>query len=60
MADFSAAIKTSLATAYDNRGFVYYRKRDMAHALADYNMQIKLQPDMMAYINRGNVYHNTG
>jgi hypothetical protein len=55
LADFSAAIKTSLATAYDNRGFVYYRKRDMAHALADYNMQIKLQP-----INRGNVYHNTG
>ena len=49
MADFSAAIKydPSLAIAYGNRGFVYYRKRD-CRALADYTTQIKLKPDVLA------------
>ena len=27
-------------------------KRDMAHAIADYTVQIKLKPDVLAYINR--------
>jgi tetratricopeptide (TPR) repeat protein len=31
----------------------------MDHALADYTIQIKLKPDMLAYINRGNVYRDT-
>ncbi|MBX9648780.1 MAG: tetratricopeptide repeat protein, partial [Xanthobacteraceae bacterium] len=59
--DFSAAIKydPSLAIAYGNRGFAHYRKRDMARALADYDMQIKLKPDVLAFINRGNVYRDT-
>ena len=35
------------------------RKRDMAKALADYNVQIKLKPDLLAFIHRGNVYRDT-
>ena len=35
------------------------RKRDMAKALADYDVQIKLKPDLLASINRGNVYRDT-
>ena len=35
------------------------RKRDMAKALADYDVQIKLKPDLLAFINRGNVYRDT-
>ena len=31
----------------------------MAGALADYSMQIKLKPDVLVYINRGNVYRDT-
>jgi tetratricopeptide (TPR) repeat protein len=31
----------------------------MTRALADYSKQIKLKPDVLAYINRGNVYRDT-
>jgi tetratricopeptide (TPR) repeat protein len=31
----------------------------MARALADYSAEIKLKPDVLAYINRGNVYRDT-
>src|SRR5260370_26629156 len=31
----------------------------MARALADYAAQIKLKPDVLAFINRGNVYLDT-
>ena len=30
----------------------------MAHAIADYTMEIKLKPDVLTYINRGNVYRD--
>jgi tetratricopeptide (TPR) repeat protein len=33
--------------------------RDMTHAIADYNMQIKLKPNVLAYINRGNAYRDS-
>ncbi|WP_257179895.1 MULTISPECIES: tetratricopeptide repeat protein [Bradyrhizobium] len=58
--DFDAAIKrdSNYAMAYGNRALVYYRKRDMAHAIADYTMRIKLAPDLLAYIDRGNVYRD--
>ncbi|BBZ95436.1 hypothetical protein BRDID11004_36580 [Bradyrhizobium diazoefficiens] len=60
IADFDAAIKRdpNYATAYANRGFVYARKHDTAHALADHTMRIKLAPDLLAYIDRGNVYRD--
>lgn len=61
MADFSMAIKSDpkLAIAYGNRGFIYYRKRDMTHAIQDYTTEIKLSPDVLAYLNRGNAYRNS-
>jgi tetratricopeptide (TPR) repeat protein len=61
LADFKAAIKynPSLAGAYGNRGFVYYRKRDFARAIADFTTEIRLQPDVLAYINRGNAYRDS-
>jgi tetratricopeptide (TPR) repeat protein len=31
----------------------------MARAIADFTMEIKLRPDVLAYINRGNVYRDT-
>jgi tetratricopeptide (TPR) repeat protein len=31
----------------------------MAHAIKDYSMQIKLAPDVLAYINRGNAYRDS-
>jgi tetratricopeptide (TPR) repeat protein len=31
----------------------------MAHALADYTTRIKLAPDLLAYIDRGNVYRDS-
>jgi len=51
-ADFDAAIKfdPKLAIAYGNRGYLYYRKRDMAHAIEDYSTQIQLSPDIIAYL----------
>jgi hypothetical protein len=33
--------------------------RDAGHAIADYSMQIRLKPDMLAYINRGNAYRDS-
>ena len=61
MADFNDAIKfdPKLAIAYGNRGYLHYRGRAMAHAIADYSMQIRLAPDLIAFINRGNVYRDT-
>ena len=38
---------------------LYYRKRDMARAIEDYTMQIKLRPDVLAYINRGNAWRDS-
>jgi len=32
---------------------------ECARALADYSTQIKLKPDVLAFINRGNVYRDT-
>ena len=57
--DFNAAIKynPSLAIAHGNRGYLYYRKRDCE--IAGYTTQIKLAPDVLAYINRGNAYRNS-
>ncbi|OAE98595.1 hypothetical protein AYJ54_34155 [Bradyrhizobium centrolobii] len=61
LADFSTAIELdpNYATAYGNRGLVYYRKHDMTHALVDLTMRIKLRPDLLAYIDRGNVYRDS-
>ena len=58
---FRSAIKLdpALAIAYGNRGFLYYRKHDAAHAIEDYTTQIKLVPDVLAYINRGNAYRDS-
>jgi tetratricopeptide (TPR) repeat protein len=38
---------------------VYAFKRDLDCAMADFNLEIKLKPHMLAYINRGNVYRDT-
>jgi hypothetical protein len=31
----------------------------MVHAISDYSMRIKLKPDLLAYIDRGNVYRDS-
>jgi len=59
--DFDRAIKLdpTLAIAYGNRAYIFYQMRDTTHAIADYTMQIKLKPDVLAYINRGNAYRDS-
>jgi tetratricopeptide (TPR) repeat protein len=59
LTDFNAAIKydPAMAIAYGNRGYLYYRKRDMAHAIelrlgdkagaiADFRKALELRPDL--------------
>jgi tetratricopeptide (TPR) repeat protein len=45
------------ADGYDERGICYKTGGDLASAIADYNMAIKILPSHTAsYINRGNIY----
>src|SRR6185295_4005487 len=62
IADFTEAlnINPNYAKTLGNRGWVYYRKRDYARALEDFSAEIKIAPSLLAYINRGNVYRDTG
>jgi lipoprotein NlpI len=50
-----------LASAYNNRGIAYGRKRDFDRAIADYNEAINLDPKhVSAYNNRGVAYDRKG
>jgi tetratricopeptide (TPR) repeat protein len=50
-----------LATAFNNRGFVYKFKGEYDHALEDYNQAILLNPGFAsAYNNRGVIYRLRG
>src|SRR4029077_15925862 len=53
-------INPNYAKALDNRGWVFYKKRDYARALEDFNAEIKIAPSLLAYINSVNVYAVTG
>jgi tetratricopeptide (TPR) repeat protein len=54
-------IPQNLATAYYNRGVAYGKKRDRAHAIADYSEAIRIDPQSEhAYANRGMLYLNGG
>jgi tetratricopeptide (TPR) repeat protein len=48
-----------LAIAYGNRGYLHYRKHEMSRAIEDYSVQIKLRPDVLGYINRGNAWRDS-
>ncbi|HEY3931223.1 MAG TPA: tetratricopeptide repeat protein [Verrucomicrobiae bacterium] len=61
--DYNRAIelKPTLASAYNNRGFVKRDKKDLNGALADFNKAIELKPDLTAaYNNRGLVKQTNG
>ena len=45
---------------YNNRGYVYFAKKDYARAIADYDRAIKVDPkDALIYHNRGLAYSDT-
>ena len=49
------------AVNYTNRGNAYRDKRDLDHAIADYNEAIRLDPEhIMAFNNRGVTYSYKG
>ena len=47
MADYDKAIELDpkYAAAYNNRGWVYYLKKDYARAIADYDRALQLDPN---------------
>jgi tetratricopeptide (TPR) repeat protein len=56
IADYSQAIRldSSYASAYSNRGQLYYARKDNDRAIADFNDAIRLDPrDANAYYSRG-------
>ncbi len=47
--------------AYNNRGYTFQIKGDLALAMADYNRAIEINPQLtLAYINRGNTFKAKG
>jgi len=47
--------------AYNNRGYAYYKEREFAKAIGDYNEAIQLDPNFaIAYKNRGDAYRRAG
>ena len=56
-----SSYRRNLALAYDNRGLVYYQKRDFDHAIADFDAAIRFDPTSAeAYSNRGNAHDDKG
>ena len=53
----SIRLDPSYADAYGNRGNAYRDKRDLSHALADYNEALRMRPGAIDYFNRGNAYY---
>ena len=63
IANYNKAIEldADYATAYYNRGLIYYYKRVYDSAIKDFNEAIELKPDfVVAYNNRGFAYNNMG
>lgn len=53
--------RKNLTAAYYNRGLAYWRKGEIAHAIADYDAAIALARHLApAYYNRGNAYYSKG
>lgn len=51
----------SLSTFYNNRGVAYVDKRDYAHAIQDYDVAIRLNPNLAsAFYGRGEADDHTG
>jgi len=49
------------AVAFNNRGYAYQGKKDLARALADYTAALRLDPNMaLIYLNRAVAYKETG
>jgi len=50
-------LKPNYAEAYNNRGLLYSKQKNLEAALRDYNKAIELYPNfLIAYNNRGNAY----
>lgn len=62
-ADYSEAIRLDPkeGMAYNNRGFLYYRKGDYVRAMADYDEAIRVEPTLiLPYVTRAALYEKLG
>ena len=54
-------IDPDYATAYNNRGVVYYKQGKFDEAIADYTQAIRIDPNFaLTYSDRGNAYDEQG
>jgi len=61
--DFNKSLKYNpkYECAYNNRGFVYFKKSDFKKAMKNFNKAIKLCHGLSAaHYNRGNIYYKKG
>jgi tetratricopeptide (TPR) repeat protein len=54
-------IEKRYAAAYNERGLVWYEKKSLDRAIADFNQALKINPNLVdALINRGNALRRKG